>query len=179
MREILQSTRQSAGAALLLAVALPAALVLLRPGPATAAPGCPNAAVPAPVSAQAPWPQQRFALDRLSALADGQGVLVAVIDSGVDASHPQLAGAVAAGVDLLDAGQDGRLDCVGHGTAVASIIAARPRPGIAFRGLAPAATVLPIRVSERIEIEQGTAGRTVAASGIGTAVRLASDRGAR
>jgi type VII secretion-associated serine protease mycosin len=165
--------------AVLAAITVVGAMAMLPPALAQAAPACGTAAIPAPVVSETPWPQQRFATDRLAALADGQGVLVAVIDSGVDAGHPQLAGAVAVGVDLLDTGQDGRLDCVGHGTAVASIIAARTRPGIAFRGLAPAATVLPVRVSERVEIEQGAAGRTVTASGIGTAVRLAADRGAR
>jgi membrane-anchored mycosin MYCP len=155
------------------------AVVVLPPVAAHAAPLCGTAAAPAPVVSEAPWPQQRFAPERLAALADGHGVLVAVIDSGVDAGHPQLADAVAVGVDLLDTGQDGRLDCVGHGTAVASIIAARARPGVAFRGLAPAATILPVRVSERVEIEQGAVGRTLTASGIATAVRLAADRGAR
>src|SRR6266545_4427598 len=88
-----------------------------------------------------PWPVQRYAPDRLANLADGGGVTVAVIDSGVDASHPSLRNHVAAGLDLLDGG-NGQTDCVGHGTAVASIIAGQPLPGIGFRGLAPGAALV-------------------------------------
>src|SRR4029453_3018968 len=83
---------------------------------------------PAVSIADVPWPQQRYDLDALSQITDGTGIVVAVVDSGVDAVHPQLLGRVLAGVDLLAPAGDGRLDCVGHGTAVASIIAAGRRP---------------------------------------------------
>jgi membrane-anchored mycosin MYCP len=108
--------------------------------------------------ADVPWPQQRYDLSALSQITDGAGVTVAVIDSGVDPDHPQLAGAVLVGEDRLEPGGDGRRDCVGHGTAVASIIAARPARGVAMRGLAPAVKILPIRVSERVQTEDGPAG---------------------
>ena len=77
-------------------------------------------------------------------VAQGRGVTVAVVDSGVDYS-PQLAGRVSA-IDLT--GQGPR-DCVGHGTAVASLIAAsdaQPR-GIPFYGVAPAARILSVKVN--------------------------------
>jgi type VII secretion-associated serine protease mycosin len=149
------------------------------PDRAHAAPACPVTAPAATTNATAtdePWPQQRYGLARLAGLADGAGVVVAVVDSGVDSGHPQLSGAVTTGVDALDAGGDGRVDCVGHGTAVASIVAARPRPGTAFRGVAQAATILPIRVSERVD---GTgSGRTASLGAVAAAVRQATDRGA-
>jgi len=110
------------------------------------------------IIADVPWPQQRYDLSALSQITDGAGVTVAVVDSGVDATHPQLAGAVVEGVDRLDPAGDGRRDCVGHGTAVASVIAARPARDVAMRGLAPAAAILPIRVSERIQTEEGPTG---------------------
>lgn len=75
----------------------------------------------------------------------GSGVLVAVIDSGVDASHPDLAGQVLPGIDLV-AGGDGRTDPVGHGTTVASFIAGRSDDGDGVAGLAPQARILPVRV---------------------------------
>jgi type VII secretion-associated serine protease mycosin len=73
----------------------------------------------------------------------GDGVVVAVLDSGVDAGHPDLAGRVAPGHDYVDGSTDGRVDPVGHGTTVASQIAGGGDPAI---GLAPDATILPVRV---------------------------------
>lgn len=158
-------------------VALSASLaVLVSSQKVYAAPACP-AAAPAAAEADAPWPQRRYGLERLTGLADGTGVLVAVVDSGVDSGHPQLTGAVQPGIDLLDPGGDGRVDCVGHGTAVASIIAARPRAGNAFRGVAPAAVILPVRVSERVD--DTTTGRAAPVAAVAGAIRQAADRGAR
>jgi len=150
---------------------------LAAPDRVYAAPPCGAPQPAAQASADPPWAQLQMGLDRLAGLADGAGVLVAVVDSGVDATHPQLTGAVVAGLDLLDTGGDGRVDCVGHGTAVASIVAGRPRPGVAFRGVAPAATVLPVRVSERVDDETG--GRAAPLAEVASAVRRAADRGAR
>jgi membrane-anchored mycosin MYCP len=149
-------------------------------GPSVRGYATPACAVPVPsatVTAEVPWAQRRFGLGRLDGVADGAGVVVAVVDSGVDAANPQLTGAVLAGIDVLDTGGDGRLDCVGHGTAVASIIAARPRSGNGLVGVAPAATILPIRVSERTDNETG--GRSAPASSVAAALRTAVDRGAR
>jgi type VII secretion-associated serine protease mycosin len=135
-----------------------ASLVATGPSTMAAAAGaparrCTTAAAPAPIIADVPWPQHRYDLTALSQINDGAGVTVAVLDSGVDASHPQLAGAVVVGFDMLDSKGDARIDCVGHGTAVASIIAARPVTGSGLRGLAPAVRILPILVSERTETE--------------------------
>jgi len=173
----MRSARRTACA---VAVGLAASLaVIAGPTMGYAAPACPAPPPPSASVTDPPWPQRQYGLDRLAGLADGAGVLVAVVDSGVDSGHPQLAGAVQPGVDLLDAGGDGRLDCVGHGTAVASIIAARKTAGVAFRGIAPAAAVLPVRVSERVDTPGTGPGRTVPNSGVATAVRTAVDRGAR
>jgi type VII secretion-associated serine protease mycosin len=101
----------------------------------------------------APWAQRHYDLAALAQQSEGAGTTVAVIDSGVDASHPQLREAVRPGADMLVRGGDGREDCVGHGTAVASVIAARPVAGVAFQGVAPAVSILPVRVSERTEID--------------------------
>lgn len=100
-----------------------------------------------------PWPLQRVLLDELWQGTDqGKGVRVAVIDTGVDDKNPQLTDAVdkAAGLDLLTKGKGGdpTNDEVGHGTKVAGIIAARPREGTGFVGLAPKATIIPIRQND-------------------------------
>ncbi|MFI8002838.1 type VII secretion-associated serine protease mycosin [Streptomyces sp. NPDC086010] len=98
-----------------------------------------------------PWSLQRVLLDELWQDTKGEGVRVAVIDTGVDDSNPQLRDAVdaSAGRNLLKGGSsDGTTDEVGHGTKVAGIIAARPRKGTGFVGLAPGATIIPIRQND-------------------------------
>ncbi|MEW1638753.1 type VII secretion-associated serine protease mycosin [Streptomyces sp. NPDC093801] len=123
--------------------------------------------------ADRPWALQRLTFDALWARTRGRGVRVAVIDSGVDRANPQLTGALdtGAGRDFLDPGSDGTRDTVGHGTKVAGLIAARPRPGTGFVGLAPEATVIPIRQNDG----RGGADPAVLARAIDHAV----DRGAR
>lgn len=130
---------------------------------ALAAASCAGSTVgPAAVEPTVPWAQRRFGLDRLAGIADGRQQIVAVLDSGVSPTHPQLRDAVVSGFDGLDPGGNGQLDCVGHGTAVASIIAARFAKGSGLRGVASGATILPLRVSERQETDDG--GRQRAAS---------------
>ncbi len=95
----------------------------------------------------------------------GAGVVVAVLDTGVDATHPQLAGAIApGGIDLvdgdedpsdagdgIDADGDGLVDeLVGHGTMIAGVV----------RHIAPDATILPIRILD--------------GDGLGTSFRIAA-----
>lgn len=148
---------QRRSAALVTVLATTALVLCLDAGPAVAAaPRCMAEPV-TPITA-VPWPQQRYDLATLDELADGAGVTVAIVDSGVDAGHSQLVGTVAPGADMLTPGGDGREDCVGHGTAVASIVAARPMAGVAFRGVAPAARILPVRVSERVETDGSVSG---------------------
>jgi type VII secretion-associated serine protease mycosin len=78
--------------------------------------------------------------------SDGSGVIVAVIDSGVDGRHPDLAGQVLPGTDFVRPGGDGQTDAVGHGTTVAGLIAGRGDDSSGVLGLAPAAKILPVRV---------------------------------
>lgn len=107
-------------------------------------------------------------------ISQGAGVTVAVIDTGVDASHPDLAGAVVAGRDfaILKADPpDGRTDLDGHGTAMAGLIAGRGHGnGDGVLGIAPKATILPVRKSE--------GGKDDKASDIHTAIRWAAEHGA-
>lgn len=105
---------------------------------------------PAPLVKGTPWALQRVLLDELWRYGQGAGVRVAVIDSGVDDHNPQLRGAVdtADGVDLINPGGNGTGDTEGHGTEVAGIIAARPEAGTGFVGLAPKATIVPIRQTD-------------------------------
>jgi type VII secretion-associated serine protease mycosin len=94
-----------------------------------------------------PWALVRLRPDLAWPLSRGAGVTVAVIDSGVSPDHPSLAGKVLPGLDLIGTGP-GQCDENGHGTLVAGIIAARETvsDGYRFHGVAPDATILPIRV---------------------------------
>jgi type VII secretion-associated serine protease mycosin len=98
-------------------------------------------------------------------ITKGAGVTVAVVDSGVNAGHPDLRGAVLAGRDTVS-GKDGRFDADGHGTAMAGLIAARGHGGSGVLGIAPAAKILPVRPSNDT---------TFAAEGI----RWAAEHGAK
>lgn len=163
-----------AAAAVLAAASAPASTAAPA---AAAAPACDSPQAAVADLTEVPWPQRRYAPERLAPLATGAGVTVAVIDSGVDARHPQLSGRVLAGKDYLDGG-DGRRDCADHGTAVASIIAARPRAGAGLRGLAPDAKILPVRVSEQQVIDGREAGRKVTVAQFAQSIRWAVDHGA-
>jgi subtilisin family serine protease len=79
----------------------------------------------------------KLRLPQAHALSKGDGILVAVVDSGVDATHPELAGSVAGAFDALAS----RAPPDKHGTAIAGLIAAHGR----LMGAAPAARILAIR----------------------------------
>ncbi|MEQ4301666.1 S8 family serine peptidase [Plantactinospora sp. B6F1] len=73
----------------------------------------------------------------------GDGVTVAVLDSGYDATHPDLVGAVDDARGFTDAGGQDVTDQTGHGTHVASIIAGRgTASGGRYTGTAPGAKLL-------------------------------------
>jgi subtilisin family serine protease len=81
-------------------------------------------------------------------LARGYKVLVAVIDSGVDVTHPDLAGDIAGTFDALGTG----LKAHAHGTAIAGAIAAHGR----LMGAAPAAQILAVRAFSGDGADDGT-----------------------
>jgi type VII secretion-associated serine protease mycosin len=94
-------------------------------------------------------------------LSQGHGVVVGLVDTGVDASHPDLADAVEAGVDLSGTAADGRHDSDGHGTHLAGLIAARGRPGnVGALGIAPQASILPVKIALGLAASQGLRGLT-------------------
>jgi serine protease AprX len=80
----------------------------------------------------------------------GQGVVVAVVDSGIDATHPALAKKIVAAVSLVS-GDPSTNDAYGHGTHVAGIIAGIGTPAARVTplyagGIAPGAQLVNVRV---------------------------------
>jgi subtilisin family serine protease len=93
----------------------------------------------------AQWHLSYLQMSDVAKISEGSGVAVAVVDSGVDASHPDLTGAILSGANVGGTG-DGRTDVNGHGTGIAGLIAARGRPGGAgVLGVAPKSMVLPVQ----------------------------------
>lgn len=76
---------------------------------------------------------------------DGSGVKVAVVDSGIDADHPDLAGRVIAARNFTE-GESDTLDRVGHGTHVAATIASTGAAPGGYKGVAPGASLLAAKV---------------------------------
>ncbi|GAA3452219.1 S8 family serine peptidase [Dactylosporangium matsuzakiense] len=139
---------------------------VLNPAPALAPVPCRNPPAPGqPLPAGAPRDPMiaRLGLERAWELSTGAGVTVAVVDSGVDGDQPKLRGALAAGYDYVgsqtppgwqriagglgDCGDNG----ASHGTAVAALIAARPSDDDRVIGVAPAATIAPVRFVDGID----------------------------
>lgn len=85
---------------------------------------------------------QSWHLAELHRISTGRNVTVAVIDSGVDVAHPDLAGQVALRRNFVDDVPDGP---EAHGTAVAGIIVARAGNGVGIAGVAPHARLLALR----------------------------------
>ena len=124
--------------------------------------------------AEAPWALARLRPDLAWPLSTGAGVKVAVIDSGVSSDHPTLSGKVLPGNDFVVPGA-GSCDENGHGTLIAGIIAGREHSsnGFVFQGIAPNASVVPVRVlrDQNRSFERDMPAR------IATAIRWAVDSG--
>jgi subtilisin family serine protease len=91
------------------------------------------------------WGLQRIGLPSVWDHTRGSPIVVAVLDTGVDAAHPDLQGAVLPGVDLTASGI-GASDLEGHGTAVAGIIAARANNHQGIAGICWSCSILPVKV---------------------------------
>ncbi len=132
----------------------------------------------------------------------GSGVVIAIVDTGVDLDHPDLAPQLVAGIDLVD-GDATPDDPNGHGTHVAGIAAAATDNALGIAGAAPSAAIMPVRVldadgfgsdetiaagiewavthgADVINLslgESGFAARLSKGGAINAAIRLATNRG--
>ncbi|MGA5170940.1 MULTISPECIES: S8 family serine peptidase [Streptomyces] len=140
----MSQTRQHKGSyavrrGLLGAVAAAGAWVVTIGGPAAAAP------IPDPQARQ--WYLDAMNAEEIWKTATGEGIKVAVIDSGVNPSTPSLHGQVLKGRDFTGVDGEETDDYVGHGTSMAEIIAGTGKGG-GLKGLAPGAKIIPYRVSD-------------------------------
>ena len=160
-------------------IAIVAALLVAAPAQA-----CPTGAAgaydtggsPRAGSPNDPLSERQWGLEQIrapqawAAGARGAGITIAVVDTGVDLRHPDLAAKLVPGIDLVT-GDGCAEDEEGHGTHVAGIAAAATDNGIGVAGVAPDATLMPVRVLDA----DGAGTDPVIANGI----RQAADRGAR
>ena len=135
-------------------------------------------------SAADPLTSQQWNLDVVKAgeahrVSTGTGVTVAVVDSGVQGSHPDLSGSVIDGPDLIENDAIPN-DEHGHGTNVAGIIGARAGNGIGLDGAAPGVKILAIRVlneNNAGNTEQEAAGVNAAVAGGAQVINLSLSPG--
>src|SRR6267142_1623630 len=96
----------------------------------------------------------------------GANTIVAVLDSGITAAHPEFAGRILPGYDFVFNDND-PADDFGHGTAVAGTIVAAGNNGLGVAGVAYGCTVLPVKVMDA----WGSASHSTIAQGIEYAVQ--------
>ncbi|MDN3060711.1 S8 family serine peptidase [Streptomyces sp. SRF1] len=132
--------------------------------------GIAPAAVAQDISSQQ-WYLKDMQADGMWKVSKGKGITVAVIDTGVDASVPELRGHVLAGKNASNTPSDPHEDETGHGTNMAALIAGSGAGG-GMQGLAPEAKVLPVKVvgDPKTDSPDGLMAR---------AIRYAVDHGSR
>ncbi|MFE5973442.1 type VII secretion-associated serine protease mycosin [Streptomyces sp. NPDC056460] len=112
----------------------------------------------------------------------GEGITVAVLDTGVDDQHPDLEGSVLAGRDLIGFGASrGDRAWARHGTAMAGIIAGHghgPDGGDGVLGIAPDARILPVRVILEGTDTSRDKARKTRGTALAEGIRWAADHGA-
>jgi subtilisin family serine protease len=128
-----------------------------------------------------PFYSQQWALAQIHASSawsrsTGRGITIAIVDSGIDLTHEDLASKIVAHETCLNGScSDGGADDVGHGTHVAGIAAAVTGNGRGVAGVAPGASLMSVKVLT----PDGNGGAQGNCSDIGLGIRWAADHGAR
>ncbi|MYZ10722.1 type VII secretion-associated serine protease mycosin [Streptomyces sp. SID2999] len=128
------------------------------------------------------WGLSALHLDEAWRTTQGQGVTVAVLDTGVEDDHPDLAGNVLPGKDMVGFGAGpGDRAWARHGTAMAGIIAGHghgPGGGAGIMGVAPKAKILPVRVILEDKDPARSKARVTRGNALADGIRWAADHGA-
>ena len=136
----------------LAAAAVLGAALVIPVMPAHAAPQECNVKTGVRDTGEIPWAQRRLGFDRAWTITQGAGVTVAVIDSGINTDQAQMKLIHYVSPSRIipgGAGPADTRDCVGHGTGVAGVIAAPKVLNVAFTGVAPQASIMPIKVTDQ------------------------------
>jgi subtilisin family serine protease len=134
-----------------------------------ASPPAPATVVPDDPWWHSEWGLARIGMPSLWHVTEGSpSTVIAIVDTGVDASQPDLAGGVVTGYDSTT-GSSATDDSVGHGTLVAEVAAGRGDNGVGGAGVCWRCSILPVRVAPN-----GTA----TAVGLADGIRWAADHGA-
>ncbi|MGX1094591.1 type VII secretion-associated serine protease mycosin [Streptomyces albogriseolus] len=128
------------------------------------------------------WALDALHTDQVWPTTRGAGVTVAVLDTGVEADHPDLEGNVLEGKDLVGFGaREGDEAWARHGTAMAGIIAGHghgPGNGDGVLGVAPEARILPVRVILEDKDPARAKARSTRGNALAEGIRWAADHGA-
>jgi thermitase len=116
------------------------------------------------------WHLPKIATTQAWQTATGADVIVAILDTGVDLTHPDLAANLVPGWNFWDNNSNAS-DVHGHGTAVAGVVGAVTNNSIGVASIAPGCRIMPIRISD----PQGYGSTSAMANGL----VWSSDRGAR
>lgn len=128
------------------------------------------------------WALATMHTDQAWRTTQGKGVTVAVLDTGVDGTHPDLGGQVLPGKDMIGFGaKEGDRSWARHGTAMAGIIAghghgAGNEDGVL--GIAPEAQILPVRVILEGTDPARAKARSSKGGALAAGIRWAADHGA-
>lgn len=125
---------------------------------------------------------ERLGLVGTAHLPTGKGITVAIVDSGIDGTHPQLKDAIDTDASFSFVEDDDPsplVDVEGHGTAVAGVIGAQPSSEFGSLGVAPDADLISIRVYRASDKSSRDAGLGPSPAGIANGIREAVSRGAQ